>query len=144
MYNKGRLQPRRKLNGATWNLVVSASRSFAALERRMQLAMRRKRTGRVFPHCFGEAWKRLLLVKEVRATFGVPPGIDSCKTTARRRHGRTASSQATGSQPVGLPPWRALRVQDISRLKQRVRTLASCARFLDSDLKPQGLMRFFG
>ncbi len=47
MYNKGRLQPRRKLKGSYVELVVSASRAFAALTREQAIAQGRQRTGGV-------------------------------------------------------------------------------------------------
>ena len=58
MYNKSRLQPWRKTKGSYLELVVSASRKFAALSREEAIELGRARAGGVFPGgCRREAGK---------------------------------------------------------------------------------------
>ena len=83
LYNKSRLQPWRKLKGSYVELVVSASRSFAALTaRRSDRAGGDGNLREFFPAVTEAKLEKAALVKEVRATFGVPPGIDASRPTA--------------------------------------------------------------
>ena len=79
MYNKSRLQPDRNGKGSYLELVVSASHRFAALSREeaIDLAVRELRD--FFPAVAGAKLEKAALVKEVRATFTVPPGIDAAR-----------------------------------------------------------------
>lgn len=77
MYNKSRLQPWRKGGGSYLELVVSASRSFAALERKEAIALALSDLAEFFPAVASAKLEKAALIKEVRATFGVPPGIDA-------------------------------------------------------------------
>ncbi len=93
MYNKSRLQPGRNGKGSYLELVVSASHKFAALSREeaIDLAVRELRD--FFPAVAEAKLEKAALVKEVRATFTVPPGIDACRpasivTMAKLRAGR--------------------------------------------------------
>lgn len=79
MYNKGRLQPWRKLKGSYLELVVSASRTFAALERKEAIALALRELTEFFPAVKEAQLEKAALVKEVRATFGVSPGIDTAR-----------------------------------------------------------------
>ena len=106
MYNKSVLQPWRKNKGSYLELVQSASRKFAALERQQAIDQALSELAEFFPAIKEAKLEKAALIKEVRATFGVPPGIDSVRPPSRR-HGPTAFSPATGSQPAGLRQWRA-------------------------------------
>ena len=79
MYNKGRLQPSRKTNGSYLELVVSASRKFAALSREEAIDLAVRELAEFFPAVASAKLEKAVLVKEVRATFTVPPGIDSAR-----------------------------------------------------------------
>jgi zeta-carotene desaturase len=79
MYNKGRLQPWRKLSGCYVELVISASRSFAALDRKDAIALTVGELAEFFPAVKDAKLEKAALIKEMRATFGVPPGIDSAR-----------------------------------------------------------------
>jgi len=79
MYNKTRLQPWRKLKGSYLELVISASRSFAALERKEAIDLALRELAEYFPAIATAKLEKAVLIKEVRATFGVPPGIDSAR-----------------------------------------------------------------
>ncbi len=82
MYNKSRLQPWRNCNGTYLELVVSASRSFAALERKEAIELGVKELTEFFPEVKTAKLVKAALIKEVRATFGVPPGIDRSRPSA--------------------------------------------------------------
>jgi len=83
MYNKSRLQPWRKLTGSYVELVISASRSFAALSREQAIQQALAELSEFFPDVKLAKLEKAALVKEVRATFGVPPGIDDARPSAR-------------------------------------------------------------
>ncbi len=82
LYNKGLLQPWRKLKGSYVELVVSASKSFAALSREEAIAQGVRELAEFFPIVNEAKLEKAVLVKEVRATFGVPPGIDAARPGA--------------------------------------------------------------
>ena len=79
MYNKSRLQPSRETSGSYLELVVSASRKFAALNREEAIELAVHELAEFFPAVALAKLEKAVLVKEVRATFTVPPGIDSAR-----------------------------------------------------------------
>jgi zeta-carotene desaturase len=141
LYNKGRLQPWRKLKGSYVELVVSASRSFAALSREEAIAQSLRELAEFFPVVKEAKLEKAALIKEMRATFGVPPGIDAAR-------------------PGSLSPWPQLYLAGDWINTGWPSTMESAARsghlaadalckaagmaeeFLIPDLKPKGLMRF--
>ncbi len=86
MYNKSRLQPGRKSKGTYLELVVSASQKFAALNREQAIDLAMRELAEYFPAVTTAKLEKAALVKEVRATFTVPPGIDA-------------------SRPASVSPW---------------------------------------
>ena len=82
MYNKSRLQPWRKLSGSYVELVISASREFAAKSREEAIEQGTEELKEFFPAAKDARLEKAALIKEVRATFGVPPGIDSLRPHA--------------------------------------------------------------
>jgi zeta-carotene desaturase len=141
MYNKGRLQPGRDLQGSYIELVVSASRSFAALTREQAIAQSVRELAEFFPAVKQAKLEKAALIKEVRATFGVPPGIDAAR-------------------PASASPWPNCFLAGDWTATDWPSTMESAARsghlaaeavcaalgkprtFLEPDLKPRGLMRF--
>lgn len=141
MYNKSRLQPWRNSGETYLELVVSASRGFAALERKEAIELGVNELAEFFPEVKTAKLVKAALIKEVRATFGVPPGID-------------------GSRPGAISPWpQCFLAGDWtatgwpSTMESAVRSghlaaEAVCSAigdprsFLVADLKPKGLMRF--
>ena len=138
MYNQSRLQGR----GAHYiELVVSATRAFAALPRDEAIAQALRELAEFFPRVKEAKLEKVALVKEVRATFGVPPGIDAAR-------------------PSAISPWPNLYLAGDwvqtgwpSTMESGVRsghlaaealckTIGQTRTFLDADLKPTGLMRF--
>jgi zeta-carotene desaturase len=142
MYNKSRLQPGRKSKGSYLELVQSASRAFAALPREQAIAQALAELVEFFPAAREAKLEKAALVKEVRATFGVPPGIDAFR-------------------PVSASPWPNCFLAGDWIQTGWPSTMESAARsghlaaeavywaaedvrkFLVPDLKPKGLMRFF-
>jgi squalene-associated FAD-dependent desaturase len=144
MYNKGRMQPWRKEKGSYLELVQSASRRFAALPREEAIAQALAELAEFFPAVAAAKLEKAALVKEVRATFGVPPGIDKFRPDAR-------SSPWPNCVLAG--DWTATGWPSTMESAARSGHLAAEAmcvncetprRFLVADLKPRGLMRFFG
>jgi squalene-associated FAD-dependent desaturase len=80
MYNQSRLQTGR--GGHYIELVVSATRAFAALERKEAIALALRELAEFFPRVKDAKLEKVALVKEMHATFGVPPGIDSARPNA--------------------------------------------------------------
>ncbi|MGA2341055.1 MAG: hydroxysqualene dehydroxylase HpnE [Terracidiphilus sp.] len=142
LYNKSRLQPWRKTKGSYLELVVSASQKFAALSREEAIDLAVRELAEFFPEVAAEKLEKAALVKEVRATFTVPPGIDAARPSA------------TSPWPncVLAGDWIATGWPSTMESAARSGHLAAeavCAaigeprKFLNADLKPRGLMRFF-
>ncbi|HUX44416.1 MAG TPA: hydroxysqualene dehydroxylase HpnE [Terracidiphilus sp.] len=142
MYNKTRLQPWRKGSGSYLELVVSASRAFAALERNEAIAMALSDLAEYFPAVTSAKLEKSALVKEVRATFGVPPGVDRWRPAA--------NSPWPGCFLAG--DWTATGWPSTMESAARSGHLAANAvcrasgirrNFLTADLAPRGFMRLF-
>jgi len=101
MYNKGRLQPGASCRGAT-GIVVSASPGFAALSREQAIDQAVKELAEFFPRLSSAKLEKAALVKEVRATFGVPPA-SMPRGQAPCRRGPIASSRRLDAT-AGLRP----------------------------------------
>jgi zeta-carotene desaturase len=141
MYNKGRIQPWR--GSCYLELVVSASRTFAALSQEQAIARSVGELAEFFPAIRTARLKKAAMVKEVHATFGVPPGIDS-------------------SRPTPLSPWPKCFLAGDWTATGWPSTMESAARsghaaaeavlasageprtILDPDMPPRGLMRLLG
>ncbi len=77
LYNKSLLQPGRATGSHYVELVISASREFAALGRQQAIDLAVAELKEFFPAARAARVEKVALTKEVRATFGVPPGIDA-------------------------------------------------------------------
>jgi zeta-carotene desaturase len=142
MYNKGRLQPWRKGGGGYVELVVSASRAFAELPSEQAIEKAVGELAEFFPAVRSARLEKAERVKEMRATFGVPPGIDA-------------------SRPSSVSPWPGCFLAGDWTATGWPSTMESAARsghlaaealcrsigepraILEPDLKPRGLMRLF-
>ena len=82
MYHKSNWQPQRDPNTSYIELVVSASRAFAALSREEAIHRAVSQLAEFFPEVAQARLVKSALIKEMRATFGVPPGVDSFRPTA--------------------------------------------------------------
>ena len=141
MYNKGRLQPGRKLQGSYLELVVSASPGFAALSREQAIDQAVKELAEFFPAVSSAKLEKAALVKEVRATFGVPPGIDAARPGAVSPWSNCFL--AGDWTATGWPSTMESAARSGHLAAEAVCQAVSEPRaFLNPDLKPRGLMRF--
>jgi zeta-carotene desaturase len=140
MYNQSKLQTGR--GGHYIELVVSATRSFAALPREAAIQQALRELAEFFPAVASAKLEKAALVKEMHATFGVPPGIDSAR-------------------PSAASPWQNLFLAGDWTATGWPSTMESAARSghlaaealgtsaenplqcFEPDLKPQGIMRYF-
>lgn len=141
LFNRSRLQPWRKTEGSYIEVEVSASRVFAARERNEAIALTLRELAEFFPAVKTAKVVKAALVKEVRATFGVPPGIDAY---------RPAAAQSPWPNSFLAGDWAATGWPSTMESAARSGHLAAeavCAAageprtFLAPDLKPRGLMK---
>lgn len=142
MYNKGRLQPWRKLKGSYVELVISASKEFAALSRETAITRSLRELAEFFPIVREAKVEKVALIKEVRATFGVPPGIDRARPSAQSPWPNLFLAGdwiATG--------WPSTMESAARSGHQAAEALCNAAgspqNILNPDLQPEGLMRLF-
>jgi zeta-carotene desaturase len=138
MYNQSRLQTGR--GGHYIELVISASRSFAALERKAAIAQSLRVLAEFFPRVKDAKLEKVVLVKEIYATFGVPPGIDAARPTAVSPWPNcflAGDWTATGWPSTMESAARSghLAAEALCQASDAPRTI------LDPDLRPCGLMR---
>jgi squalene-associated FAD-dependent desaturase len=140
LYNKGRLQPWRKLKGSYVELVVSASKAFAALSREEAIAQSVRELAEFFPVVNGAKVEKAVLIKEVRATFGVPPGIDAARPDVVSPWPQLflAGDWTNTGWPSTMES--AARSGHLAA-EALCRAMGELKRFLAPDLSPKGLMR---
>ena len=142
LYNKSRLQPWRKTKGCYLELVVSASREFAALSREQAIELAVREFAEFFPAAAAAKLEKAALVKEVRATFTVPPGIDAARPASVSPWPNCVL--AGDWIQTGWPSTMESAARSGHLAAEAVCAAAGSPRqFLDPDLKPRGLMRFF-
>jgi zeta-carotene desaturase len=143
MYNKSRLQPGRNRKGSYLELVVSASHSFAALSREEAIDLALRELGEFFPAVKEAKLEKAVLVKEVRATFTVPPGIDSARpgSTSPWPHCVLAGDWTATGWPSTMES--AARSGHLAA-EAVCKALGDRRNILNPDLKPRGLMRWLG
>jgi len=121
-------------------LVVSASRGFAALSSQAAIQLALLELAEFFPLVKEAKLEKAALVKEMRATFGVPPGIDEARPTAA----------SPWPQLFLAGDWTATGWPSTMESAARSGHLASEAvcwslgeprTILEPDLKPKGIMR---
>ena len=140
MYNQSRLQTGR--GGHYIELVASAARGFAALPREEAIRQALAELAEFFPLVKEAKMEKVALVKEVRATFGVPPGIDIArpKAVSPWPHCFLAGDWTATGWPSTMES--AARSGHLAA-EALCLTMGEARAFLDPDLTPQGLMRFF-
>lgn len=140
MYNKGKIQPWRKLHGSYLELVVSASRTFAALDRSEAIARTVRELAEFFPAMATAKLEKAALIKEVRATSCAPPGVsaDSGPASPWPNCVLAGDWTATGWASTMESAARSghLAAEAICR------AIDAPQSFFVPDLKPTGLMRF--
>jgi zeta-carotene desaturase len=140
MYNKSRLQPWRDGGGSYLELVASASRRFAALPGEQAIAQATAELAEFFPTVRSAKLKKSVFIKEVRATFGVPPGIDAARPGADSpwKNLFLAGDWTNTGWPSTMES--AARSGHLAA-EAVCRSLGQPRAILNPDLKPQGLMR---
>ena len=141
MFNRSKLQPWRKTEGSYIEVEVSASRAYAARERNQAIALTLREIAEFFPAAASAKLVKAALVKEVRATFGVPPGIDAARPSAVSPWPNCFLAGdwiATGWPSTMESAARSghLAAEAITA------AIGSPRSFLNPDLAPQGLMRW--
>ena len=144
MYNKSRLQPERRADdaGSYLELVVSASKSLVAMSRQEILDLALRELAEFFPAVRQAELLKAVVIKEVRATFSVTPGVDADRpgpTTAWPRLFLAGDWTATGwpSTMEGAVRSGSLAAEALTKVAGKPEV------FLRPDLPPQGLMRLF-
>jgi len=143
LYNKSRLQPWRGLRGSYVELVISASRSFAAKGREEAIEQAVSELGEFFPEVRNARLEKAALIKEVRATFGVPPGIDGLRPQAM---GPWPQSFLAGDwAATGWPSTMESAARSGHLAAEALCNAAGERRtWLEPDLRPKGIMRLLG
>ena len=140
LYNKSKLQPWRESKSGYVELVVSASRAFAALSREEAITQSLHELAEFFPIVREAKLEKAALVKEVRATFGVPPGIDAARPDAVSPWPNLFL--AGDWINTGWPSTMESAARSGHLAAEAVSRAAGTAhKFLVPDLKPRGLMR---
>ena len=137
LYNQSRLQHRK---GHYVELVVSATRAFAALSRENAIRQSLAELSEFFPAVSSAKLEKAALVKEVRATFGVPPGIDEWRPHAVSPWPNCflAGDWVATGWPSTMES--AARSGHLAA-EALTASLGLQQRFLEPDLQPEGLMK---
>jgi squalene-associated FAD-dependent desaturase len=144
LFNRGKLQPWRKQEGSYIEIEVSASRVFAARERNEAIELVLRELQEFFPAVAQAKLVKAALVKEVRATFGVPPGVDKFRPDAQSSPWPNCVLAGDWTR-TGWPS-----TMESAARSGHLAAEAVCAatgrrrRILVEDLKPRGFMRLLG
>ncbi|MGB6691716.1 MAG: hydroxysqualene dehydroxylase HpnE [Terracidiphilus sp.] len=140
LFNRGKLQPWRNQKGSYIELEVSASRAFAALERKQAIELALSELAEFFPTVASAKLVKAVLVKEVRATFGVPPKIDEFRPDAKSPWPNCFL--AGDWTATGWPSTMESAARSGHLAAQAIcATIGEPRKFLVPDLKPKGLMK---
>jgi len=123
-------------------LVVSASREFATLSREEALKRATNQLAEFFPEVKKATLVKSALIKEMRATFGVPPGIDAARPDAIAPWPNCflAGDWVSTGWPSTMES--AARSGHLAA-EALCRSLGDPRTLLIPDLKPTGLMKLF-
>lgn len=139
MYNQSKLQGR---PGNYIELVISATRSFAALERKEAIDLALSELAEFFPLVREAKVEKVALIKEVRATFGVSPGIDAARPAATDSPWPNFFLAGDWTR-TGWPSTMESAARSGHLAAEAVAQAAGKPqRWLEADLKPRGLMRW--
>lgn len=145
MYHKSLLQPqvRGESPGDYIELVVSASKSLAPMPRQQIIDLAVRELAEFFPVVRGARLLKATVVKEVRATFSVTPGLDAYRPGPVTPWPGTylAGDWTATGWPATMEG--AVRSGHIAA-EAVLRGLGREQKFLQPDLPMQGLMRLFG
>ena len=83
LFNKSRLQPSHRAAGENYlELVVSSSKSLVALQRQEIVDLALRELAQFFPGVGAATLVKAAVVKEVRATYAIRPGLDRIRPTS--------------------------------------------------------------
>jgi squalene-associated FAD-dependent desaturase len=145
MFNKTLLQPQKRADGEGdyLELVVSASKSLVPMQRQAILDLALTELAQFFPAVQQAKLRKATVVKEVRATFCVTPGLD-----AHRPKPETAWPGLFLAGDWTATGWPATMEGAVRSgylaAEAYTRSMGHAQRFLQPDLPPQGLMHLFG
>ena len=144
MYNKSLLQPERRAEsaGSYLELVVSASKSLVSKSRQEIIDLALRELAEFFPAVREAKLVKAAVIKEVRATFSVTPGLDASRpgsTTAWPRLFLAGDWTATGwpSTMEGAVRSGYLAAEALTR------AAGNPQEYLSPDLPSEGWMRLF-
>jgi zeta-carotene desaturase len=139
MYNQSKLQGR---GGNYIELVVSATRSFAALPRETAIQQALRELAEFFPRVKEARLLKVALIKEMHATFGVSPGIDAARPTAVSSWPNLflAGDWVQTGWPSTMESAARSGHLAAEALGLRAENPLRC---FEPDLQPQGMMRLF-
>jgi squalene-associated FAD-dependent desaturase len=142
MYHKSRWQPQRDSKSSYLELVVSASREFATLTREQALSRATSQLAEFFPEVAKARLVKSALIKEMRATFGVPPGVDGVRPSAISPW--TNCFLAGDWTTTGWPSTMESAARSgFLAAEALCSSLGDRRKFLVPDLPPTGLMKLF-
>ena len=143
MFQKSRIQPgaRASTTGSYLELVVSHSVEMVNMARQQVLNIALEELPRFFPAMHGAQVLKSAVIKEVNATFRVPPGIDQFRPRSTGPWPRTFL--AGDWTATGWPSTMESAVRSGHLAAECVCSVAGRSeRFLVPDMPPAGLMRF--
>jgi len=145
LYNKSLLQPETRANDAEsyLELVVSASKSLVGKSRQEIIDLALRELAEFFPAVREAKLLKAAVIKEVRATFSVTPGLDAYRPGAATGWARIflAGDWTATGWPGTMEG--AVRSGYLAA-EALTRTAGKPESFLQADLPPRGLMRLFG
>lgn len=148
MFNKSRLQPAhradpsRSSSGSYLELVVSASRSLVPMQRQAIVDLALRELVRFFPAVAHATLLKAAVIKEVRATYSIRPGLDLVRPTAVSPWpGIFLAGDWTAT---GWPATMEGAVRSGSLAAEAfTQSTGFSTRFVAPELKPSGFMRLF-
>jgi squalene-associated FAD-dependent desaturase len=144
MYNKSLLQPahRQDSPGSYLELVVSASNSLIGKSRQEIIDLAVRELAEFLPEVREAKLLKAAVIKEVRATFSVTPGLDASRHSAGTEWPRLflAGDWTATSWPATMEG--AVRSGYLAA-EALTQAAGDPRKFMQPDLPPQGLMRLF-
>jgi zeta-carotene desaturase len=143
LYNTSRIQPQRQSmrNGHLIELVVSASKSLVPMERQAIIDLAMRELALFFPAMKDARLLKAAVVKEVRATYSIVPGLDELRPGAES--GWPGLMLAGDWTATGWPSTMEGAARSGYLAAEAVsRQFGEAGRYLAPDLPRRGLMRF--
>jgi squalene-associated FAD-dependent desaturase len=143
LYNTSRIQPERQSmrNGHLIELVVSASKSLVPMERQAIIDLALRELALFFPAMKNARLLKAAVVKEVRATYSIVPGLDELRPGAES--GWPGLMLAGDWTATGWPATMESAARSGYLAAEAIsRSFGRTTQYLPPDLSRRGLMRF--